>query len=1353
MERRAFLINFAAEPKIIMMPQINPLLVSLSRRSLLLSVVVALILFCSCGGRKVELTESHPARFADTPWSNRTTAMQLDGRGYLWIGTDRGIQVYDGANYRLFLHDKDDTATIRSNAVVNFFKDRDNYMWVVTEDGIDRYEGNGVFRHFYHDAALSSPTCMTQTENGKIVALFGGDLCVLSGNVFKRNCRLSTSFFVDQRAVLYSLDNGRLLANTSAGIFLIDTRHSLFRSSRVVLSGVNVTCADKDNIYILNFITGIYCYDRKTLRLKYHSGQAMPVVPEEAVAWRGNLYFSGHDGIYVVDGRDHAISRLPENVQKALSPDFISRFYVTPNNMLFIGYSSRFALRKLRSIEDFQQQLRTDGLYNIFHHHGVTSVTQDGQGNIFGALDNDSIFLMAKNGKNIQMASLNDFIPIHSRQHVNGVYYSAGYFWVVTTSSVFALKCDGGIQFAQLYDIGLVHSCPSGSAVPYRNGLVVIADKAMAVIDAVHKTSYMNGIRLAANHLPVIFRKGDFSVRTIKIDNSKIPMGAALVNLGNNKILAVHHAGGPWVVDISSGQTRKSSLRLPGAVISMSRHGSHTFIGTDNGLCIYDSESGFLTNIAERYRKPVNNVMATNRGLLATCEGDIVFFDPATRRLDTIWHGSPAMDFQPHTLVWPGGSHLFAATLQGFRSYAIRSRQRQEVRPQLFIESVEVVMSNDTHRCCSLYDADSTATVILGHNENTFKITFSAISPNLSEKYTYSYRLKGYDNSWRYLDASGQAEYTKVKPGHYRFEIRCTDQQRPWITVSKSLLITVKPHPLLSWAAISFYALLVLVAIYFINRLYIRMRMMRMNSNNAAFFYNISHEFRNPITMIAGPVSMLRKAPELSKQSANMVRLISQSARILSKLVSQMLDFNLLEGEAMRLSVSKMDVAAIISEYSHHYEVSASEKGIKIINRGLDSPVVMFADEDKVIKVFDNFMSNAIKHTPQGGTITVALEVKGSRLELSVANTGPHIPVHSLGHIFERYYQAPSDVANWGVGLGLSYVKSLVTMHHGSVVAANTAGGVIFTVSLPMSDTAYSSEDRKPREEQRHEEVFKDDDVLRPRQLQPLLGDVDSKTGPQTMAEGGKSRRLLIIEKDVNTAYFLRKIFEGDYLVTNRYDAEAAFSDMGDIRPDVIISCVRLTGKSGLDLCRELRASEQWKNIPFIFLSTCNSGEEQAEGMRAGADAYVTKPFDPDYLREVVSRTLKHAQDYEAVVSQLPQAQKEDSGEELSTRDKEMLRIMRKFMKDNISDGDLDVEKLCRKLLLSRTKLYEKVKALTGKTPNELFRTYKLNYAAQLLKEGKLNVSEVAEKAGFSSVAFFSRTFKKYYGVSPKDYD
>lgn len=397
---------------------------------------------------------------------------------------------------------------------------------------------------------------------------------------------------------------------------------------------------------------------------------------------------------------------------------------------------------------------------------------------------------------------------------------------------------------------------------------------------------------------------------------------------------------------------------------------------------------------------------------------------------------------------------------------------------------------------------------------------------------------------------------------------------------------------------------------------------------------------------------------------------------------------------------------------------------------------MIFADEDKVIKVFDNLMSNALKHTPQNGTITVRMVAEGKMLRLSVENTGSHIPENSLSTIFERYYQASDDVSGWGAGLGLHYVSSLVTLHHGTITAANTPGGVVFTFSLPLDDV-YTEEEKKNREA-KTDNLFHDDDILRPRHPDDVTT--------------AKEHTLLVVEKDVNTAYFLRRIFEDSYHVINRYDAESALSDIATLHPDAIISCIMLDDMSGLDFCRELHADELLRDIPFIFLTTCDGGDKQTEGIRSGADAYITKPFAPDYLREVVAKLLASADKYKALQAKLPQpAVKFQDG--LTAKDKEMLRTIWKFMKDNISDGDLDTEKLSRKLLLSRTKLYEKIKQLTGKTPNELFRTYKLGYAAQLLKEGKHNVSEVAERAGFSSVAFFSRTFKNHYGVSPKNYD
>lgn len=1299
--------------------------------------------------------------------------MQLDGHGYLWIGTDRGVNVYDGENYRLLRHEKVDTTTLRSNTVIGLYRSPADSMWVMTDDGIDLYQGNGSFRHFYADASMHAAGCMLEAHDGRKIALYGGQLCVLKGGKFRSVCKLVDRYVGSTDVSIFESGDGRFVVNTRQGVFVVEK--DLLHYKQLPFNGIANVCADKNTICILGFTDGIALLNRKDLSLRYRLQKGMPTVAEGAVMWKGNVVFFGYEGIFSFDCRTFQIHAFPQDIQRYVKPEYIQKLYVDNNGMLWVGYNSGYGIKKIKDIASTERILRNDSIFDEFRHHGVVSVTQDESGNVFGALSNDSIFRIDKPTGEMSLIGLSCIIPVHSRQHISSVAYSAGYLWVVTTANVLALHYDNGFRLDEFYDAGLAINSVCGTSVPVGYGLaVLLGNNSIVLFDALHKTISVNDTRQAANLKPVLWQRGDFTIKNIPLKGSLIPIGSYLVNIGENRILATFQHSTPSIIDLKSGNISKPAFSLDANIISSATRGNHVFLGTDNGLYIYDYTSGRLTKTDEIGTKPVNNILATDNGIIMTCEGDIISYDLATRHINKIWVSSPQNDFQPHTLAMPAPDKLWGATRLGFKSYDVLHKMKGEPRPMLYVEGIDAVMGNNSHRSCKLFEAKTESKVVLDHTENTINIKYAAVTPAMNGKYTFRYRLKGYDDNWQQSDGSGKVQYAKIRPGTYRFEITCTDQQRPWITVAKSIKIRVNPHPLLSHAAISIYILLALLALFFANRLYIRMRMVKINADTAAkekdreqqinrmnmsFFANISHEFRNPVTMISGPIGILLKAPELSKQSNNMVRLISQSAKILVKLVNQMLDFNLLEGDAMRLSVHRIDVASIINEYSHHYEVSAGEKGVHIINTGTDKPVVMLADEDKIIKVFDNLMSNALKHTPQDGNINVSLMADGDRLIISVENSGVHLPDESLEKIFDRYYQASSDVADWGTGLGLHYVKSLVTLHHGTITAYNTEKGVCFTVSLPMNDNAYSEEERKPRQQQR-ENVLADDDILRPRRfagagivpVRNSMGNSNSgRSQDPALQEDG--RRLLIVEKDVNTAYFLRKLFEKDYTVVNRYDAETTLNDIENIKPDIIISCIMLNGKSGLELCKAIKENDDYAHMPFIFLTTCNSGEQQAEGMRAGADAYITKPFDSEYLCEVVSKSLAKAEEYKQLLQRLPQPQKQVKGDGLSTKDKELLRTLQKFMKDNIDDGELDTNRLSRKLLLSRTKLYEKIKELTGKTPNELFRTYKLNYAAQLLKEGKLNVSEVAEKAGFSSVAFFSRTFKKYYGVSPKDYD
>lgn len=421
----------------------------------------------------------------------------------------------------------------------------------------------------------------------------------------------------------------------------------------------------------------------------------------------------------------------------------------------------------------------------------------------------------------------------------------------------------------------------------------------------------------------------------------------------------------------------------------------------------------------------------------------------------------------------------------------------------------------------------------------------------------------------------------------------------------------------------------------------------------------------------------------------------------------------------------------------------------------LDSYGNVWLDLDKLEKILGNLFTNALKHTEPGGVIRLQAGVKDKMLEISVFNSGKAIKEDKLQDVFKRYYQL-ADTQNpnlygWGTGIGLYYVKRLVELHHGSIMVKNVhevsetsaeaslRNGVEFTFCLPMDRSIYNKVEIAEQEK-------------RVMQI-PLSADCSMEAKPEENKKMNRPK-ILVVDDDVDVAQYLRHIFASDYEVVNRYSAEEALADLEEVKPDLILSDIIMDKMSGYEFCRVLKNDLMFSHIPVILITAMSKMSEQIEGLKLGAVAYVTKPFDPAYLKALVVSQLQNMQLLRQRLGESTETESlsEKVADTLSEQDRKFMDELYRLMEKHSNEQNLSVSTMCKDMLISPAKFNYKVKELTGETPGIFFRKYKLNRAAAWLREGKYNVSEIAVLTGFSTAAHFSVAFKKQFGVSPSEY-
>ncbi|MFR3424901.1 MAG: response regulator [Phocaeicola coprocola] len=646
------------------------------------------------------------------------------------------------------------------------------------------------------------------------------------------------------------------------------------------------------------------------------------------------------------------------------------------------------------------------------------------------------------------------------------------------------------------------------------------------------------------------------------------------------------------------------------------------------------------------------------------------------------------------------------------------------------------------------------------YDQNGFSISFAALDYSESERLHHYYKLDGFDQYWINAHNNKEAYYANLPAGTYTFRVRITQNDQSTIVGENAIRVIVHPAPWATWWAYTFYLIAGITILAFFIRAMWRIRAEKqavlraeqakaqeqfINKMNMSFFANISHEFRTPLTMISGPISLLYSSSDITGENKNLLRIVQRSVNRMLRLVNQMLDFNKLENDTLKLKVRPTEIVVFLKELTDIFRVNAESKSITMITNGLEGSFIAWIDEDKIDKIFTNLMSNALKYTPAGGRINVNFDIVSGEdavqaVKIEVINTG-QIPDDKLEKIFERYYQISDEhggIYNWGTGIGLYYARSLARLHHGSLTASNLKDDnkVMFTLIVPVGQSAYSEAERS------HEQVNQLEAFPLEENPLPVKPDPDLDKEKKT---------IMVVDDDSEVAYYLELLLGSDYQVVCRFNAESALEAITESVPDLILSDVVMPGKDGYWLCREIKESLQLCHIPVILVTAKTTIENQVEGLNVGVDAYVTKPFEPHYLMALIKSLLNNREKTRSLLSRSTQTDKMDENV-LSPQDNMFMTELYHLMESELSNPELDVTRMTQLLKISRTKFYYKVKGLTGENPSVFFKTYKLNRAVELLKEGKYTISEIADMTGFNTLSHFSKSFKQQFGIPPSEY-
>nr|WP_321237172.1 two-component regulator propeller domain-containing protein [uncultured Psychroserpens sp.] len=1284
--------------------------------------ILATIIFivgCNCFAQSSKQVSFRELTVAEGLSQNSVVSIVQDSIGYMWFATQDGLNKYDGRNFTFYNKQFEDVTRPNFSKLGKLYIDRTGILWIISNSGhLEKF--NVDTQTFKPINALPNASVVFQnTSNDIYIGTYGDGLFKIDSqtkdtiNVFENNLKGLNIYDIIE-------SNNRHYIATSKSVFSfhnndietvsVENEHNYFSA---------FTQSKDGTLWLGSFGNGLFYKSKNSNTFKRFSHVDLPStinIQDVLLDHNNNLWIATYgNGLYIIDSSLKNISHYTEN----------------QDNPFALQYNDVLCL-----FQDYTgtMWLGTDGAGLSYYDEHLTKFNvitnkqtpKDVSVDVTRAisLDQKKSMWFGTSGKgltqiNIKTNVYKTYTTNNSNiasNRIMSLLFSDDKLWIGHQGKGLQyLNTDGSfktIDALQNQTIWKIYKhAPHQYWLCTRDSGILLFDENEGVIKHFNTTNS----QLSSNNIRTVEKGNSHELWIGSEDN-----GLFLLNTLTETITPI---------EAISDKIKSLYFDRDKLWIGTNGNGLKSYKALDQSIEVFTMDYGLSNNViyAILPDEKGNLWLSSNKGLSK--------FNPQNEFKQYVENytknsGLQAFEFNTGAYYKANDGTLFFGGLEGVNWFLPNELTVNEVKPKTVISKFEIFNE--------VYDLDPNAT--FKHNQNTITFTFASLHFSEPQHNLYRYKLVNHDLDWTYPNFNNVAHYTNLPPNKYTFLVLSSNYEGKWNKVPTRYSFEILSPWYKTNLAYVIYGLLLVLGLYAVYSYFkfkwkletqVRLehaeteRLKQLDEFKTKLYTNISHEFRTPLTLISGPIDHQLSKDTLKPEDRKELNLVKQNASRLLNLVNQMLDLSLIDSGQLRLLVEEGNLNILLKQIVAAFQYKANKKHIKI-NSSIENLTKVWYDVDLIEKILSNLLSNAIKYAPEHTNILIDANALDDTLVLSIINVNNSISKKDFEKLFQRFYQ--DNEASDGVGVGLALVKELVNLSKGSITA-NTVdqNKVQFTVTLPIHKAAFNTSEIKT--------VTRD---------QASLDNLNTKINKAV-----DDPFLLIVEDDKDIRAFVSSIFKEEYQIIEAENGKTGIDLAIEHIPDIIISDVMMPVQDGIELCNNLKYNELTSHIPIILLTAKVGEDNEIEGLKTGADAYITKPFNREKLQLRVKKLIENRQQLQKHFSKGFTINPELS---ITSTEADFLKRLKLVLDDKITDSDFTSEAFAEAMHMSRTQLHRKLKAIVGMSASEFIRSQRIKLAIGLLEKSDANISEIAYQVGFNTPSYFIKCFKDIYNCTPSDY-